>query len=202
MRLHGRDPGQSFPGMKQPVSAACLAALLLCACAAGPRVTVDRDPAVEVARFETFAFFSPLGTDRGGYQTLLSERLKAATRAGLEARGYRYDEANPQVLVNFGARTDERLEVTTFPGPPPPYLGYYGYRGGFYGGWPGYADRTVVDQYREGTISLDVVDAATRRLVWEGVAVARLGRSATRDPAAPVTAAVNAILAKFPPRAP
>lgn len=180
-----------------------LAALLLPGCATDPCVTVDRDPSVEVGRFETFAFFSPLGTDRGGYQTLLSERLKAATRTGLEALGYRYDEANPQMLVNFGARTDERIDVTTFPGAlPPPQFGYYGYRGGFYGGWPGYYDRTVVDQYQEGTISLDVVEAATRRLVWEGVAVGRVSRSAAQDPAAAVTAAVNAILAQFPPRAP
>ncbi|HMO64404.1 MAG TPA: DUF4136 domain-containing protein [Verrucomicrobiota bacterium] len=188
--------------MKLP-AAALLAALLLTACATGPRVAVDRDPSVEVGRFETFAFFSPLGTDRGGYQTLLSERLKAATRTGLEALGYRYDEAAPQMLVNFGARTDERIEVSTFPGAaPPPYFGYYGYRGSFYGGWPGYSDRTVVDQYQEGTINLDVVEAATRRLVWEGVAVGRVSRSAAKDPAAGVTVAVNAILAKFPPRGP
>lgn len=189
--------------MKPSMPALLAGLLLLSACASGPRVAVDRDPAVEVAQFRTFGFFSPLGTDRGGYQTLLSERLKNAARAGLESLGYVYAETNPDLLVNFGARTDERIEVTTFPGAvPPPYFGYYGYRSGYYGGWYGYSDRTVVDQYKEGTISLDVVDAATKRLVWEGVAVGRMGRDAQKDPAATVTAAVNAILAKFPPRAP
>lgn len=175
--------------------------LVLAGCATGPRVAVDRDPAVDLARFRTFGFFSPLGTDRGGYQTLLSERLKNATRARLEALGFEYADANPELLVNFGARTDDRIEVSTIPGAiPPPYFDYYSYRAGFYGAWYGY-DRTVVDQYREGTINIDVVDAATKRLVWEGVAVGRVTRASAENPDAAIAAAVNAILAKFPVRA-
>lgn len=187
----------------KPSVPAFLAAILHSSCATGPRVAVDRDPAVEVAQFRTFGFFSPLGTDRGGYQTLLSERLKNAARTGLESLGFVYAEVSPDFLVNFGARTDERVEISTIPGAmSPPYAGYYGWRAGYYGGWYGFSDRTVVDQYKEGTINLDVVDAATKRLVWEGMSVARVTRASSKDPQAAVAAAVNAILAKFPPRAP
>ena len=48
---------------------------------------------------------------------------------------------------------------------------YYGYRAGFYGGWPGYGWGDQVYQYTEGTLNIDLVDARRKQLVWEGVAV-------------------------------
>jgi hypothetical protein len=47
--------------------------------------------------------------------------------------------------------------------------GYYGYRGGMYGTWPMYQDQTTVSQYKEGTLNIDIVDAARKQLVWEAV---------------------------------
>ena len=46
-----------------------------------------------------------------------------------------------------------------------------------YSTWGGY--RTEVRQYTQGTLAIDLVDAAQNILVWEGVAQQRVGRSTT-----------------------
>jgi hypothetical protein len=153
-----------------------IAAVMLAAApvAAGPKATASADTTVDLRQYQTFAFASPLGTDQSGYQSILSQNLKRATQAQLEARGMRMDAANPQLLVNFNARMDDKMRVSTTPAPTMTMgmgmgRGYYGYRGGMYGTWPMYQDQTTVSQYKEGTLNIDIVDAARKQLVWEAV---------------------------------
>lgn len=152
-------------------------AALLAACASGPTVKSDYDRQADFSRYRTFGYMSPLGTDKAGYSTLLTERLKDATRGQMEMRGYVYDAANPDLLVNFNGKLQQKTEVSQAPAPP---MGpYYGYRSGFYGGWPGYGWNDTVYQYTEGTLNIDLVDPRRKQLVWEGVAVGEV-----RDPEA------------------
>jgi hypothetical protein len=78
---------------------------------------------------------------------------------------------------------------------------YYGYRRGFYGGWGGYAYETRVDQYVEGTLNIDIVDAQRKQLVWEGVAVGRVGDKTQQERQVALRSAVAEIFAKYPFRA-
>jgi Domain of unknown function (DUF4136) len=166
-------------------------------CANGPEVVVDHDRSVDFTQYKTFGFFSPLGTDRGGYQTLVSQHLKAAAQRQLEARGLKLDNAQPQLRINFSARLDEKLRVTTLPGPAWG-MGYYGYRGGFYSAWPLYRDQTLVTPYNEGTLSIDLVDMARKQMVWEGVVVGSVTQKDTDDLPAAIDNAVTAVFGKFP----
>lgn len=173
---------------------ALMATALLAGCASTPRLRYDQDPGFDLAEADTFSFVEPLGTDRNGYHSLLSQRLMEATRRELSAKGYRYVEADPDLLVNFGARLDERVRTRT----DPPAFGYYGYRAGLYGGWIGY--RTRVDHYQEGTLSIDVVDPETDRLVWEGVAIGRVSDATLDDVGVQTDEAVTDVLRAFPER--
>lgn len=74
------------------------APLLLAACASGPNVRSDYDPQTDFARYHTFAFFSPAGTDRSGYSTLLTDRLRRAARAELDAATINTNYALPAGL--------------------------------------------------------------------------------------------------------
>jgi hypothetical protein len=141
---------------------------------AGPKASAAADTTVDLRQYQTFNFASPLGTDQSGYQSILSQNLKRATQAQLEARGLRLDEVNPQLIVNFNARLDDKMRVSTTPAPTMTMgmgmgRGYYGYRGGMYGTWPMYQDQTTVSQYKEGTLNIDIVDATRKQLVWEAV---------------------------------
>jgi len=171
---------------------------MLSACAVGPEVRVDYDRSADFARYRTFAWADPLGTDRAGYTTITTERLKSAVGSQMLARGYTFSPTNPDLLVNFHGRFQERVQVTPPLGPP---LGYYGYRA--YGVWPGYsfAYAPFVDQYTEGTINVDLVDRRLNMLVWEGVAMAPVTNSNIGLSQERIDTFVNAIFARYPFRA-
>lgn len=173
--------------------------LMLAACAGGPQVRVDADPAVELTSYRTFGFFEPLATDQAGYSTLLTARLKDVTRREMEARGYVFEASAPQLRINFNVNVVEKTELRSSPSMSVGY-GYYDYRSGLYGAWMGYPYDLETTNYRQGTLIIDLVDADRRALVWQGVAEGRISRKAMDDPAAVVNVAVSQIMARLPAR--
>lgn len=171
-----------------------LLAALAAGCASGPSTRVDSDPTVDLASYKTFGFFKPLATDRGGYSTLMSEHLMRATRTQLEKHGYAYSDANPDLRVNFYVSVIDRAEIRST---PVAGRGFYGYRVG-YAGWAGYPHKVETENYQQGTLSVDLVDAHRRALVWQGIAEGRLNKSVAKNPGAAVESAVREIFASFP----
>lgn len=171
--------------------AAGLAVLLAAGCATGPKIYTSKDPAVDLASFETYGFVPELGTDRSDYSSLLSRYLKAAASRELELRGYR-PGADPDLLVNFYVNTKEKVRTSQ----TPTGAGYYGYRYPYYGAWGGY--ETTVSQYTEGTLTVDLVDAGEDQLVWEGTATGRITDEVRENLQPAVDQAVSAIFARFP----
>jgi hypothetical protein len=170
---------------------------------AGPKASAAADTTVDLRQYQTFNFASPLGTDQSGYQSILSQNLKRATQAQLEARGLRLDEANPQLIVNFNARLDDKMRVSTTPAPTMTMgmgmgRGYYGYRGGMYGTWPMYQDQTTVSQYKEGTLNIDIVDAGRKQLVWEAVVTDKFTEKKRDNIGKTVDDYMKAAFKKFP----
>lgn len=178
--------------------AGMLAAMLLAGCASGPSIYVNADPAANFSGYRTYNFMNPLGTDRPGYSSVLSEYLRTAASRELEARGYRKGD-NPDLLVNFNVQTKEKVQTTSVPSGPA-YGGYYGYRSGYYGTWGGY--ETQVTQYTEGTLTVDVVDAARKQLAWDGTAVGRVREDARKNLQPAVDKVMAQIFAEFPSRLP
>ena len=183
--------------MKVRSGVVVLATLALIACATqGAKIRSNSDAAVDFSQYRSFAFVSPLGTDRANYESLVSRALKKAARRELEARGLVYEETSPDLLVNFSGRLDEKLRVS-----PSPSLtvgmGYYGYRHGIYGTWPLYHE-TDVDQYTQGTLNVDIVDARRKQMVWEGVAVGRVTEKTQSNAEAAIHRVMPEIFARFP----
>lgn len=171
--------------------------LLLAGCASGPDVRAVSDPTANFAQFRTFGFADPLGTDRAGYQSIVSQQLKASTSRELTARGLTYSATNPDLLVNFSGKLNDKMRVTTTP-EPVMATGYYGYRRGFYQPWPMYTERTDVTQYTEGTLTIDVIDAARKQLVWEGTVTKSISSKDQANVPAALDTAVAAAFAKYP----
>lgn len=179
---------------------AALLLAVLAACATGPRISSDSDPRADFGAYRTFAFYSPLAIEREGYASLVSGRMKAAARAEMEARGYRYSEDDPDLWLNINAYMQQRTDVNTIPDVD--YAYYYSYRYRGYVAVPFWHDRTTVHRYTEGTVNVDLVDARRNALVWEGIAVGRVKRNqdaAARDMA--IDATFRDIFAEYPHRA-
>ena len=169
----------------------------LSGCASGPNVRSDFDKQANFEQFRSFAFASPLGTDKAGYTTILTERLKAATRLQMEQRGYVYDEKSPDLLVNFLTQISTQSEYV--PPPPMPWgPNYYGYRMGFYGPWMGYQFPPEVIQYTQGVLNIDLIDAQKKQMVWEGVATTTINNVEQASSEAFIAPLVADIFKRYP----
>jgi hypothetical protein len=195
--------------MKTILNAVAIATSLVAApTLAGPKASANADSSVDLRQFQTFGWANPIGTDQNGYQSILSQNLKASTQRQLEARGLRFVEANPQLLVNFNARLDDKMKVTNVPTPTMAMgvgmggvgygRGYYGYRGGMYGTYPMYQDQTTVSQYKEGTLNIDIVDVSRKQLVWEAVVTDTITQKKRDNMQKTVDDYMKAAFKKFP----
>jgi hypothetical protein len=172
------------------------AALALGACAttSGPTVRIDADPTANMASYGTYSFFEPFGTDRSGAATPLGNTVKQALRREMDVRGLRYVESGGDLMVNAGVKSSDKTDVSTMPTMDP----YFGYRGGRYNPWVGYSQETIVRQYTEGTLTIDLVDRARKQLVWSGAAFGRVTDKVRNNPQGAVDTAVREIFARYP----
>jgi hypothetical protein len=164
-----------------------------CAINSPPETRIDYDKTADFSVYRTYGFPKETGTDRGGYATLVTSYFKSAVSTAMEVRGYKYSAENPDLLVNFYMNTRERTEIRPGTGAG---FGYYGYRDGLYSGWPTYDDRTI--SYQIGTINVDIVDAARKQLIWEGVSEGRVSEEALANPKVTINAVVTEMMRQYP----
>ena len=172
---------------------------LVAGCATGPRITTDADPSADFARYRSFAFYEPLAVETKGYATPSSQRMKAATRRQLESRGYVYDESSPDLLVNINAYINERQDIINTP--QLQQRVYYNYRYNSYVSTAYWVNRSDVYNYSEGTLNIDLVDAAAKQLVCEGIAVGRMANTKPSQRDARIDSTIDEIFAQYPHRA-
>jgi hypothetical protein len=188
--------------MKHDLAVLILFAVILGSACSSVRTSYDFDPDADFSAWRTYAWYrseSPATGDPRLDNPLLHERIEAAIDRTLGERGHaRVQDRTPDFYVNYHLSTEQRLDVRTM---------NRGYVGGPHGvrwggaGWGGVGwTETRVDQYEEGTLVIDFVDAAKRRLVWRGSGTRRLSSNPEPDQVTKrVNEAVDEILSQFPP---
>ena len=173
---------------------AALVAVFLSGCATTPNTFANADPTADFTSYKTYGFLETLSTDKQSYESMESNFLKVAVAQQFDRRGMSYSE-NPDLLVNFYIHTKEKIRTRSVP-----TMGaYYGFRDPFYDTWGGYGGfETRVDQYTEGTLNIDVVDSANKKLVWEGAIAGRVTDSAIRNLEKTIDEAVAEIMKNYP----
>ena len=164
-------------------------------CASGPRIVSNSAPDFNVSNFQTFSFMQPLGSDRGGARSLISQHLIEATTNELGLQGLRHADTNGDLLVNFVVSTRETISTRPSSG-----VSMHHSRGRYntWGGYSMHMSTTEVVQRTEGTIAVDVVDRSRNQLVWEGAATGRVTDSTRRNLEETVHRAITDIFAEFP----
>jgi len=168
--MYSRNPNPTISGF-----VSLLIMFFISGCASGPNVMTDYDKSADFGSYKTYNFVKGAGPDYGEYQSLFTKFVLEAVTVEMEKRGYTKSD-NPDLLVNFGAKLDDKIDVRTTSAPMAG--GYYGYRAGAYryGAWGGYgyATETQVSQYTEGTFNIDIIDNKRRQLVWEAVGIGKI----------------------------
>lgn len=179
-------PFPVIAGLMSLKTVALLCMFLLAGCAAKPAVRIDQEPAAKMSSYRTFSFYNHLATDKPSYSSIMSSHLKQATRSELERHGYVYDERNPDLRVNFDVRIADRQELRSYPTGSGVFLRRAGLN-----------DYNVVN-YRQGTVSIDIVDAERQSLVWQGIADGRVDDKVIENPGKAVETVVKHIFIGFP----
>jgi len=165
------------------------ALVLFSACSPGINVSTDYDIATNFRQFKTYGWYqekSKAKDDTVGYDTFFDKRMKRAIETQLTTQGLTYSNANPDVLINYraGFSNEQRVQSN--------YPFRYGYGYGYPFGGSG------VQQYKEGTITIDLVDPKRNELLWRGVGEMEVdNRNISEEK---VHAAVTNILREYPPR--
>ena len=178
-----------------PAMAIVTATLAFGGCASGPKPYSNSAPGVDFSQYSTFGFLEDLSTNHNNYESMESNFLKVAMAQEMDRRGFTYADS-PQLIVNFYIHTRDKIRSRSVP----TVGAYYGYRDPFYDPWGGYgvAYETRIDQYTEGTLNVDVVDASTNQLVWEGVLTGRVTQTDLRHIEKTIDDAVRSIMENFP----
>jgi hypothetical protein len=174
-----------------------LTVMLLGGCSTAPRAVTGADSRADFSGHTTFNFARPLATEATGQPSALTQHMEQATLREMRSRGFRQTSNMPQLIINFSANTAQPVPAV----PTPPRLvpaGYYAYRDGQYTVWPGYRDGNAAAPYPPGTINIDVVDAASKQLVWEAVVPGAIPPGSPESLKASVDEAVKAAFAAYP----
>jgi hypothetical protein len=120
-------------------------------------IQADYDRSYDFSKLKTYAFAEQVRgpNDPLTVNPINERRVRAALDSELVARGYTPAEGGkPDFLVAYHAATRNRVGVQQ-----------WGYGPGRWG-----SRRVDVNEYTQGTLVVDVVDAADRQLVWRGSA--------------------------------
>ena len=178
---------------------AAAATVLIGACANTPTIHRETNPAATFSSYKTFGFLSPLATDKFPYESLLTQHLKDATRHAMESKGYVFSNSAPDLLLNFYVNIQDKQDVYTTPGSAT----YAGYPGGYYGYRRGYYrpyNTTTIEvvNYKQGTLTIDLVDAKQKVLAWTATAEGRIPNDALKNPGPAIDTLVIDMMSPLP----
>jgi hypothetical protein len=172
-----------------------LSLVMLVAGCSSISVNYDYDPAADFTVYKTYAWIQQPTNVSGnaaqaqGQSALVGKRIMNSVDAALSVKGLSMAD-DPQLLVVYHTGVQDKMEVTD-----------YGYGYGPYGGWYGGGGGVDVYEYKEGTLIVDMVDAASKQLVWRGTAQGVLADSppSPEEMQRRIDNVVGKLLQNFPP---
>ena len=149
------------------------------------RVNADYDKKATFTNYKTYAYLKS-GVDKAEISDLDKKRILYSIDEVMATKGFSKSE-NPDVLISIFTKERERVDI------------YQNYGSGW--GWNpwwgmGYSNVTTTP---EGTLFIDVIDAKTKELVWQGEGSGYLTKNTDKKDAR-IKEFVSKILEQYPPK--
>lgn len=161
-----------------------LAPLALLTACAPMEYAFDHDRRADFSAYKTYAWTATIPEkqwEKAQREDLMIRRVVEQVDRTLEARGYKKAEGKADFLVAFTPLMRNRTYTTGY--------GHYG--------WTTLETRRV----HEAGMQLDILDGASRKVVWTGMAGGGFqGRMNPEESEGVIAEAVNGLLAQFPPK--
>ena len=130
-------------------------------------VETDFDPGVDFTGFQSFSFIGGQELTRTGLLSdpSIRERLKNFIAGAMEPRGLHEVPTDQKysLAVRYWVARQQKNEETVVLSPDPFLAGYPAY---WTGPWGWSYEEYVIHHYVQGTLVIDLIDPATKDLVW------------------------------------
>jgi hypothetical protein len=160
---------------------ACFALALIPAVVYAQKVTTDFDHAAPFASYRTYAW----APGAPSLVSLTEQRIHSGIETQLQAKALRLAENNPSLYVASFVLTRVEPQVIASGFDP-----WWRDGGGF--------AATAAQTYVQGTLIVDLYDAATRKMVWRGVATATASDKPSKN-SAKIDRTLARMFERYPP---
>ena len=134
-----------------------------CTTASKPEHQSQTDPGTNLAAYNTFGWKSYTGEAVSDEpMRMLDVNIRTAIRAELTKRGYTEAETDAQFLVMYDTAAQEKVQSNPF------RIGIGVGSWGSGGGGSVNVGSSGVESYRQGTLTIHVIDAEANKEVWYG----------------------------------
>src|SRR5437868_3151255 len=185
--LELRQPGEKETTMKLRSHLASAATLMFVFAGASlaQQVKTDYDRSTNFGGYKTYSWQQVSTRD-----PLMVDRIKSAVNAALAAKGWMEVPAGGDAALVAVETTRNQQTLDTF---------YNGFGGGWR--WGGFGDATTtVENYKVGTLVVDLFDAKAKNLIWRGAFSDTLSNNPDKN-TKNLDKEVKKMFAHFPPEA-
>ncbi len=155
----------------------CSLLALLVSCSPFRVLDAESDEGFRLANYKSFDFVDVeiSGEALSEKHSPQVELLKKEIAKQLTARGLAYESADPDLEVNIGIVVTEKVQTrqTNYLTDAPKYIGQRRYT------WK--SEEVEVGRYKEGTLSLHLIDHDKKELVWQGAIEAIVPKDADKQ---------------------
>jgi hypothetical protein len=161
--------------------------MVLLGSAFGQHIQTDFDHRANFSRYKTYSWQEVKASN-----SLWDDRIKDAVNAQLAAKGWTQVDNGADVAIVAIKTTQTEKTLQTF---------YDGLGGGWrWRGFGGFGESTTTEQdYKEGTLVVDMYDASTKQLIWRASAEDMLSDKAEKNEKN-LDKGVAKMFKSFPPR--
>ncbi|RLA11100.1 MAG: hypothetical protein DRQ59_10485 [Gammaproteobacteria bacterium] len=175
----------------------CVFIIIALQACSGITVSQDYDQSFRFSGLKTFTWKLNANNEYGLKDNdLVDSRIRKAVEDGLSAKGYNYiDSGKPDFYISYHMTVEQKISNSNVSGGIAVGRGSYGSYGGI-----GIGTGSTVRAYDQGTLLVDVTEAASGQLVWRGVSTQIVSEHSSAEKTTEmVNATVAKMLEQFPP---
>lgn len=183
------------------IAAAILTGLSACSSSGGIKSTYDYNRQIDFTGYKTYAFISenPMAVSQaqGAVSPMLEGRIMESIRIAMNGKGYNEvsDPESASMAIGFTVGSRDQIKVDSYPSS---FSTGYARRGYYYGYNTG--TETVVRQYTEGQLAVDIFDVSSHTPAFHGVASKKISDSDRKNQQEVLNAVAAQALSGFPLR--
>lgn len=157
-------------------------------------ISYDKSEGVDFSKYKTYQIYSldvknipEFEPKKTGLNMLLEEIHKQ-----MVARGYEKVNENPELLINLGVTITAEVQTRETDIRDARYMGQRNYH------WE--SEEIVIGHYKEGTVTLDLVDANKNKMIWQAISGGVVSEKREKNKKK-IVRAVQKLFKKYPVKA-